>query len=146
MVEAGADELHLVAMKSKLKGVPCFWCWSAQTGLYAACLEMLNQRCLAIVFDLDETVVFSNNEKTFKNHMNKIKSDLENCQLDAATELSLRDELNEVYKDNEMLKDFTETCTITVNHEIVRSQPEKSMLHKPGGVRQLIEYPVIRIP
>ncbi|CAM0878975.1 unnamed protein product [Alopecurus aequalis] len=146
VVEAGADELHLVAMQSKLKGVPCFWCWSAQTGLYAACLEMLNQRCLAIVFDLDETFVFSNNEKSFIHHMNKIKSDLENFELDTATELSLHDELSRVYKDHELLKDFTETCTITVNREVVRSQHEKGMLHKPAGGVQLIERPVIKVP
>jgi RNA polymerase II C-terminal domain phosphatase-like 1/2 len=146
MVEAGAEELHLVAMESKLKGVPCFWCWSAQTGLYVACLGMLNQRCLALVFDLDETLVLSNNKETFKNRMEKINSDLKNCELDATTKLALCDELSKVCKDYELLKDFTETGTITLNHEIVRSQHEKVMLHKPGRVQQLIVRPVIRVP
>ncbi|KAK1670594.1 hypothetical protein QYE76_058760 [Lolium multiflorum] len=109
VVEAGAVELHLVAMESKLKGVPCFWCWSAQTGLYEACLEMLNQRCLALVFDLDETLVLTNNKETFENRMEKITSDLKNSELDATTEVALCNELYRVCEDSELLKDFTKT-------------------------------------
>uniref|UniRef100_A0ACD5UG43 Uncharacterized protein n=1 Tax=Avena sativa TaxID=4498 RepID=A0ACD5UG43_AVESA len=146
VVDAGVEELHLVAMPSKLKGVPCFWCWSAQTGLYTECLGMLNQRCLAIVCDLDETVVLSNNEDTFRSHIGKIESDLENCELDAATELTLIDELNKIRKDNKFLMDFTEKGTITVNHEILTNQNEEGILHKPGGGQQLIVRPVIRFP
>jgi RNA polymerase II C-terminal domain phosphatase-like 1/2 len=146
VVEARAVELHLVAMESKLKGVPCFWCWSAQTGLYEACLEMLNQRCLALVFDLDETLVLTNNKETFEKRMEKITSDLKNSELDATTEVALCNELYRVCEDSELLKDFTKTGTITLNHEIVRSQHEEGMLHKPGGVQQLIVRPVIRIP
>ncbi|KAM0899429.1 hypothetical protein ACQ4PT_021297 [Festuca glaucescens] len=146
VVEAGGEELHLVAMQSKVKGVPSFWCWSAQKGLYTACLGMLNQRRLAIVFDLDQTLVSCYNEQTFKTLMKKIESSLENPELDDATQLALRDQLSNVSKDHIFLKDFVEKRAITVDDEVVRSQDEKSMLHKPGGLRQVIVRPVIRVP
>ena len=147
MVEAGAEELHLVAMQNQVKdGVPCFWCWSAKSGLYTACLGMLNQRCLAIVFDLDETVVVSKNEKSLETQMKKIEMRLENPQLDAATQSSLRDQLSRVSMDSGFLKGFVEKSAITVNQEIVRSQDEKSMLYQPGGLQQSIVRPVIRVP
>ncbi|CAM0958954.1 unnamed protein product [Alopecurus aequalis] len=147
VVEAGGEELHLVAMKSKVEeGVPCFWCWSAPAGLYAACLGMLDQRCLAIVFDLDQTLVVSTNEESFKALLKKIESRLWNSELDEATQLALRNQLSEVSKDNRFLKDFVHQDAITVNHEIVRSQDEKFTLHKPSGRQKTIVRPVIRIP
>jgi RNA polymerase II C-terminal domain phosphatase-like 1/2 len=146
VVEAGAEELHLVAMQSKVKGVPCFWCWSAQTGLYTACLGMLNQRCQAIVLDLDQTIVSSYNENSLKTFIKKIESCLENTELSAAKQLALRDQLSKVSENHIFLKDFVDKGAITVDGEIVRIQHEKSMLHKPGGVRQVIVRPVIRVP
>jgi RNA polymerase II C-terminal domain phosphatase-like 1/2 len=145
VVDAGLEELHLVAMQSKVeKGVPCFWCWSAQEGLYEACLGMLNQRCIAIVFDLDETIIFASNEKKLETHMEEIKSDLKNSELDAVTQLVLQNQLCRVSKDNTFLKDFVHKGAITVDHEIVRNQHEKGMSYKPGGL-QLVR-PVIRVP
>lgn len=144
VVDAGLEELHLVAMQSKVeKGVPCFWCWSAQEGLYEACLGMLNQRCIAIVFDLDETIIFASNEKKLETHMEEIKSDLKNSELDAVTQLVLQNQLCRVSKDNTFLKDFVHKGAITVDHEIVRNQHEKGMLYKPGGLQPV--RPVIRV-
>jgi hypothetical protein len=80
-------------MQSKVKGVPSFWCWSAQKGLYTACLGMLNQRRLAIVFDLDQTLVSCYNEQTFKTLTKKIESSLENPELADDTQLALRNQL-----------------------------------------------------
>uniref|UniRef100_A0ACD5YC70 Uncharacterized protein n=1 Tax=Avena sativa TaxID=4498 RepID=A0ACD5YC70_AVESA len=143
----GEEELHLVAMQSKVKkGVPCFWCWSAQTGLYAACLWMLNQRCLAIVLDLDQTVVSSYNNNTFKALIEKIDSRLEDHESDAATQSTLRHQRSKVSEDHTFLKDFVDKRAITVDQQTVRTQDEKSMLYKPSGLRQVILRPVIRVP
>ncbi|KAM0834622.1 hypothetical protein ACQ4PT_063487 [Festuca glaucescens] len=91
------------------------------------------------------TLVSCYNEQTFKTLMKKIESSMENRELDAATQLALRNQLSNVSKDHIFLKDFVEKRAITVDDEIVRSQDEKSMLHKPGGLRQVIVRPVIRV-
>ncbi|KAI4973788.1 hypothetical protein ZWY2020_041569 [Hordeum vulgare] len=110
VVEIGEEELHLVAMQSKqVKGLACFWCWSAPAGLYAACLQMLNKRCLALVLDLDETVVFSNTAETFESRLDRIMSGLENSELDAANESAMSDEFNRTFNDKQLLVDFNET-------------------------------------
>ena len=148
MVEAGEEELHLIAMQSKqVKGLACFWCWSAPTGLYAACLWMLNKRCLALVLDLDETVVFSNTVEMFERRLDKIMSGLDDSELDAANESAMSDEFNRTFNDKQLLVDFNETGTITTNClETVRSHGEQGMLRKPSGQLELITRPIIRVP
>ncbi|URD80548.1 C-terminal domain phosphatase-like [Musa troglodytarum] len=66
VVVTGSEELHLVAMPSRVEKVSCFWCCSVPADLYASCLGMLNLRCLAIVFDLDETLMVANTMKSFE--------------------------------------------------------------------------------
>ncbi|KAE8774811.1 RNA polymerase II C-terminal domain phosphatase-like 2 [Hordeum vulgare] len=148
VVEIGEEELHLVAMQSKqVKGLACFWCWSAPAGLYAACLQMLNKRCLALVLDLDETVVFSNTAETFESRLDRIMSGLENSELDAANESAMSDEFNRTFNDKQLLVDFNETGTITLNfHQTVRCHGEQAMFHKPSGHHEFIIRPVIRVP
>ena len=73
VVEVGDEEVHLVSIQSKhAKGIVCFWCWSAPVALYAVRLHRLNKRCLALMLDLDKTVVFSNTLETFESHVDKI--------------------------------------------------------------------------
>ncbi|XBI75656.1 hypothetical protein VPH35_069009 [Triticum aestivum] len=95
VVEAGEEDLHLVAMQSK---------------------QMLNKRCLALVLDLDETVVFSNTAETFERRLDKIMSGLEDLELDAANESAMSDEFNRTFNDKELLVDFNETGAITMNN------------------------------
>ncbi|URD82063.1 C-terminal domain phosphatase-like [Musa troglodytarum] len=66
VVVTGSEELHLVAMPSRVEKVSCFWCCSVPADIYASCLGMLNLRCLAIVFDLDETLMVANTMKSFE--------------------------------------------------------------------------------
>ncbi|KAL5137302.1 Protein ASPARTIC PROTEASE IN GUARD CELL 2 [Glycine soja] len=42
-------------------------------GIYDACLAMLNLRCLAIVFDLDETLIVANTMKSFEDRIEALK-------------------------------------------------------------------------
>uniref|UniRef100_M8CJX2 protein-serine/threonine phosphatase n=1 Tax=Aegilops tauschii TaxID=37682 RepID=M8CJX2_AEGTA len=137
VVEDGEEELQLIAMQSKqVKGLACFWCWSAPTGLYAACLLMLNNRCLALVLDLDETVVFSNTAEMFQSRLDKIMSGLEDSELDGANESAMSDEFNRTFNDKQLLVDFNET---------VRSHDEQGMLRKPSGQLEFITRPIIRL-
>lgn len=144
MVEAGEEELHLVAMRSGKESMPCFWCWSARSGLYRACLGMLNQRCLAIVFDLDETLVVSYTRKLFDEHIDKLTHQID-CEDDAGKLSTMSEEFNKVWKDRDLLEEFAQMDTITVNGRTLRSQNEEVMLRKPGG-QMLVVRPVIRLP
>ncbi|KAI7735218.1 hypothetical protein M8C21_014680 [Ambrosia artemisiifolia] len=69
VVLIGDEEVHLVAMPSKLKRFPCFWCCVVPSQLYNACLWMLNTRCLSIVFDLDETLIVANTMRSFEDRI-----------------------------------------------------------------------------
>ena len=48
-------------------------CFAVPLGLYDACLAMLNLRCLAIVFDLDETLIVANTMKSFEDRIEALK-------------------------------------------------------------------------
>jgi hypothetical protein len=67
------------------------------------------------VFDLDETIVFSNIAEMFESRLNKIVLDLGNYELDAAKESAMSDQFDQIFKDKQLLVDFNETCTITIN-------------------------------
>ncbi|CAM8915291.1 unnamed protein product [Rhodiola kirilowii] len=71
VVALGEEELHLVAMYSKIneRQHPCFWGYYVKTGLYDSCLVMLNIRCLGIVFDLDETLIVANTMRSFEDRI-----------------------------------------------------------------------------
>jgi hypothetical protein len=65
-------EIHLVAMpvsQSHLENGgehACFWgVLVGEEAMYASCLALLNLRCLAMVLDLDETLIVANTMKTF---------------------------------------------------------------------------------
>ncbi|GAB2263711.1 hypothetical protein Droror1_Dr00025845 [Drosera rotundifolia] len=73
VVVLGDEEMHLVAMPSKQKKFPCFWCYLLPSSLYNSCLAMLNLRCLSIVFDLDETLIVANTMKSFEDKIDQLK-------------------------------------------------------------------------
>ncbi|CAL5387814.1 unnamed protein product [Camellia sinensis] len=74
VVLIGDEEVHLVAMPSKQKKFLCFWCYAVPSGLYNACLGMLNLWCLSIVFDLDETLIVANTMKSFEDRIEALRS------------------------------------------------------------------------
>ena len=75
MVLVGGNELHLVPMSSgdKQNQLPCFWGFNVVSGLYGSCLGMLNVRCLAIVFDLDKTLVVANTMRSFEDRIELLR-------------------------------------------------------------------------
>lgn len=148
-VAGGKEELHLVAMQNHKDATPCgFWCWLAPRGLYATSLRMLDYRRLAIVLDLDETLVVSNNKITFKHRMDRLKGWLQqaNCHGlgdDDAKKKAISDELCRNSKDLELLMGFADTGAIVIDGQTVKSRGEEVRLRAPGGHIKGIR-PVIR--
>ncbi|WVZ68105.1 hypothetical protein U9M48_017089 [Paspalum notatum var. saurae] len=142
VVVVGDEELHLVAMPTKTGKVPCFWCCSARSGLYAASVGMLNLRCLAIVFDLDETLIVANTMKSFEDRI-EILSRRMDVEEDPVRIAGMSAEIKRYIEDKELLKEFIDTDTVTDNGKIVGTQREEV---QPVSGQERILRPVIRLP
>lgn len=143
MVLLGEEELHLVAMPSKEKKFPCFWCYAVPSGLYTACLGMLNLRCLAIVFDLDETLIVANTMKSFEDRIEALSSWIER-EADSIRVSGMTAELKRYVDDRALLKQYIETDCVVDNGKMFKVQLEEIPLlsdsHEP------VVRPVIRLP
>lgn len=139
----GDEELHLVAMPSKVEKVPCFWCCSVRAGLYGASVGMLNLRCLAIVFDLDETLIVANTMRSFESRIEMLsrRMDIEDDPVRVA---GMSAEIKRYIEDRELLKEFIDTDTVTDNGRIVGTQKEE--VQPMPGVQERLVRPVIRLP
>lgn len=143
VVLLGEEELHLVAMPSKEKKFPCFWCYAVPSGLYTACLGMLNLRCLAIVFDLDETLIVANTMKSFEDRIEALSSWIER-EADSIRVSGMTAELKRYVDDRALLKQYIETDCVVDNGKMFKVQLEEVPLlsdsHEP------VVRPVIRLP
>ncbi|XP_019461593.1 PREDICTED: RNA polymerase II C-terminal domain phosphatase-like 2 isoform X1 [Lupinus angustifolius] len=120
----GDEEIHLVAMPSKRKKFPCFWCYSVPKGLYNACLGMLNMRCLSIVFDLDETLIVANTMKSFEDRIDTLRNWLLR-ETDPLRVQGMSAELKRYLEDRLLLKQYTESDCIVDNGKFYRAQMEE---------------------
>ncbi|PKA56381.1 RNA polymerase II C-terminal domain phosphatase-like 2 [Apostasia shenzhenica] len=138
----GDEELHLVAMPSKVEKSPCFWCCSVRAGLYNSCLGMLNLRCLAIVFDLDETLIVANTMKSFEDRIEALshRIDVENDPFKVS---GMSAELKRYIEDKEILRQYLENDAILDNGRLISVQNEQIPL-LPGS-QEPIARPVIRL-
>ncbi|OEL33613.1 RNA polymerase II C-terminal domain phosphatase-like 2 [Dichanthelium oligosanthes] len=143
VVVVGDEELHLVAMPTKSEKVPCFWCCSARSGLYASSVGMLNLRCLAIVFDLDETLIVANTMKSFEDRIEMLSRRMD-VEDDPVRIAGMSAEIKRYIEDKELLKEFIDTDTVTDNGKIVGTQKEEVQPVSVGQERVL--RPVIRLP
>ena len=114
MALVGDEEIHLVAMPSRRKKFPCFWCYSVPVGLYDSCLRMLNQRCLAIVFDLDETLIVANTMKSFEDRIETLRGWLAR-ETDPLRISGMSAELKRYMDDRKLLKQYVEN--VNYNYE-----------------------------
>ncbi|XP_020100231.1 RNA polymerase II C-terminal domain phosphatase-like 2 [Ananas comosus] len=144
IVVIGSEELHLVAMPSKIEKVPCFWCCSVQAGLYASCLGLLNLRCLAIVFDLDETLIVANTMKSFEDRIEALSRRIDGEE-DPVRVSGMSAELKRYVEDKDLLKQYIETNTVVDNGRVVNVQNEQ-VLPVHGSQEGGIVRPVIRLP
>ncbi|KAI0509772.1 hypothetical protein KFK09_010368 [Dendrobium nobile] len=138
----GDEELHLVAMRSKVEKSPCFWCCSVRAGLYNSCLGMLNLRCLAIVFDLDETLIVANTMKSFEDRIEALSRRIR-AENDPVKVSGMSAELKRYIEDKEMLRQYTESDTVLDNGRLIGVQNEQVPL-LTGGLEP-IKRPVIRL-
>ncbi|CAI9758907.1 unnamed protein product [Fraxinus pennsylvanica] len=143
VVLLGNEEVHLVAMPSKQKKFPCFWCYSVPSGLYSACLWMLNTRCLAIVFDLDETLIVANTMKSFEDRIESLRDWIER-ETDPVRESGMVAQMKRFIEDRLLLKQYAETDCVVDGGKVYNVQQEEVPQLSEGHER--VFRPVIRLP
>ncbi|KAK9159048.1 hypothetical protein Scep_005622 [Stephania cephalantha] len=144
VVLLGEEELHLVAMVSKQEKVPCFWCCSVSVGLYGSCLGLLNLRCLAIVFDLDETLIVANTMKSFEDRIEALQRRI-GCENDPFRVSGMSAEVKRYMEDKMLLKQYTETDTVMDNGKLLKVQPEEVPTLSNNEFDKVFR-PIIRLP
>uniref|UniRef100_A0A2P2M1I3 protein-serine/threonine phosphatase n=1 Tax=Rhizophora mucronata TaxID=61149 RepID=A0A2P2M1I3_RHIMU len=142
VVVIGDEEIHLVAMPSKQKKFPCFWCFSVPLGLYDSCLGLLNMRCLAIVFDLDETLIVANTMKSFEDRIEALKAWIAR-ETDPMRMSGMSTELKRYIDDRSLLKQFTENDFVVDNGKTFKVQMEE--VPPPSDTHERVFRPVIRL-
>ncbi|XVF76805.1 hypothetical protein PTKIN_Ptkin13bG0296400 [Pterospermum kingtungense] len=138
----GDEEFHLVAMPSKQKKFPCFWCFSVPIGLYNSCLGMLNLRCLAIVFDLDETLIVANTMKSFEDRIETLRSWVAR-ENDSIRLSGMSAELRRYMDDRLLLKQYTENDCVVDDGKVFKVQMEEVPPLSDG--HEKLVRPVIRL-
>ncbi|KAF8402673.1 hypothetical protein HHK36_010762 [Tetracentron sinense] len=141
VVLLGDEELHLVAMPSK-RNLPCFWCFSVPLRLYDSCLAMLNPRCLAIVFDLDETLIVANTMKSFDDRIEALHRRI-SCETDPLRGLGMSAEMKRYTDDRAILKQYTESDCVMDNGKFLKVQLEE--VPQLSNNQERVIRPVIRL-
>ncbi|XP_042475641.1 RNA polymerase II C-terminal domain phosphatase-like 2 isoform X2 [Macadamia integrifolia] len=142
VVLLGDEELHLVAMPTKQEKLTCFWCCSVPLGLYMSCLGMLNLRCLAIVFDLDETLIVANTMKSFEDRIEALQRRLA-CETDSLRIAGMKAELKRYLEDKSLLKQYAEGDFVMDNGNSFKVQPEE--VPPLSNNHERVIRPVIRL-
>ncbi|XP_031094795.1 RNA polymerase II C-terminal domain phosphatase-like 2 isoform X1 [Ipomoea triloba] len=142
VVLIGDDEVHLVAMPSKQKKFPCFWCFSVPSGVYGACLGMLNMRCLSIVFDLDETLIVANTMKSFEDRIEALRIRI-GREMDPVRASGMAAEMKRYAEDRAFLKQYSEGDCVMDGGKTYNVQHEEVLQLSDGHERVL--RPVIRL-
>lgn len=143
VVVLGDEEVHLVAMPSKLKKFPCFWCCLVPAQLYNACLGMLNMRCLSIVFDLDETLIVANTMKSFEDRIEVLTGWI-GQESDHIRVSGMTSELKRYVEDRALLKQYIENDAVTDDGQTYTVKLEGVPMNAAGNER--VVRPVIRLP
>ncbi|GLJ50168.1 hypothetical protein SUGI_1067360 [Cryptomeria japonica] len=144
IVALGGNELHLVAMPSgnSQKHVPCFWGFNVVGGLYAACLGMLNLRCLAVVFDLDETLLVANTLRSLQDRIEALKWRISG-EIDPKLVAGMSTEIRRYQDDQKVLKQFVENDHIYYNGKLIKAQSE--IVPAPSEDHPPLVRPIIRL-
>lgn len=143
VVLLGETEIHLVAMPSKEKKFPCFWCFSLPLGLYDSCLRMLNTRCLSIVFDLDETLIVAHTMKSFEDRIEALKVWISR-EVDPVRIHGMSAELKRFMDDRMLLKQYIDNDYAFDNGVLLKAQREEVRPTSDG--LEKVYRPVIRLP
>ncbi|KAJ4835042.1 RNA polymerase II C-terminal domain phosphatase-like 2 [Turnera subulata] len=142
VVVIGEEEIHLVPMPSKQKKFPCFWCFAVPVGLYNSCLGLLNLRCLAIVFDLDETLIVANTMKSFEDRIEALRVWVAR-ENDPVRMQGMSAELKRYLDDRLLLKQYLESDSVVDNGKTYKVQLEE--VPRLSDTQERILRPVIRL-
>ncbi|XP_056170738.1 RNA polymerase II C-terminal domain phosphatase-like 2 [Syzygium oleosum] len=136
------EEIHLVAMPSKQKKFPCFWCFSVPLGLYESSLRLLNLRCLSIVFDLDETLIVANTMKSFEDRIEAIRGWIAR-ETDSVRISGMSAELKRYVDDRALLKQYADSDCVMDNGKMYKVQLEE--VPQLSDSHEKVVRPVIRL-
>ncbi|CAN1142309.1 RNA polymerase II C-terminal domain phosphatase-like 2 [Linum perenne] len=142
VVLIGNEEIHLVAMPSKQKKFPCFWCFAVPLGIYSSCVTMLDMRCLSIVFDLDETLIVANTMKSFEDRMEALKVWLSR-EMDPVRISGMSAELKRYIEDRMLLKQYIENDCVIDGGKMHKVQLEE--VPRLSDAHEKVVRPVIRL-
>ncbi|XP_048137654.1 RNA polymerase II C-terminal domain phosphatase-like 2 isoform X2 [Rhodamnia argentea] len=142
VVLLGEEEIHLVAMPSKQKKSPCFWCFSVPLGLYESSLGLLNLRCLAIVFDLDATLIVANTRKSFKDRIEALRGRIAR-ETDSVRISGMSAELKRYEDDRALLKQYVDSDCVIDNGKTYKVQDEE--VPQLSDSHEKVVRPVIRL-
>lgn len=134
--------MHLVAMQVKQEKLSCFWCCSVPAGLYNSCLGMLNLRCLAIVFDLDETLIVANTMKSFEDRIEFLQRKIAS-ETDVLRAAGMKAELKRYLDDRALLKQYAEIDQVTDNGKLFKIQHEE--VPQMSSNQDAVVRPVVRL-
>ncbi|PQQ06937.1 RNA polymerase II C-terminal domain phosphatase-like 2 isoform X3 [Prunus yedoensis var. nudiflora] len=143
VVVVGGEEIHLVAMPSKQKKFPCFWCYAVPVGLYSASLRMLNLRCLSIVFDLDETLIVANTMKSFDDRIEALRSWIAR-ESEMVRIAGMSAEMKRYMDDRWLLKQYIDNDCVVDNGKVYKVQQED--VPPLSDNHEKIVRPIIRLP
>ncbi|MCO5583692.1 hypothetical protein L7F22_037605 [Adiantum nelumboides] len=140
----GGTELHLAAMIAVRRQRPCFWGFLMMPGLYSSCLNMLNLRCLALVFDLDETLIVANTMRSFEDRIESLGSKIK-AEPDAQKQSGMSSEFNRYLQDRALLRQYVEDDRVwdITAEKFVSAQVEVVPSAIEGGIPLL--RPVVRL-
>ncbi|CAN6724099.1 unnamed protein product [Malus baccata var. baccata] len=143
IVLVGDEEIHLVAMPSKQKKFPCFWCYAVPVGLYSASLGMLNLRVLSIVFDLDETLIVANTMKSFEDRIEALRSWI-GRESDGVRIAGMSAEMKRYMDERWLLKQYIDNDCVMDNGKLYKVQLEEVPPLSDNHEKMI--RPIIRLP
>ncbi|KAG6556553.1 hypothetical protein Mapa_001492 [Marchantia paleacea] len=140
------NELHLVAMapRAGTQPRPCFWAYLTSEGMYASCLGMLNLRCLAMVFDLDETLIVANTMRSFENRIEALDRKIRGLENDPQRRAGMAAEMKRYQEDRSILKQYVDNDQVFENGLLVKAQGEVVPPLAEGALP--LVRPIIRLP
>ncbi|KAK4800711.1 hypothetical protein SAY86_021198 [Trapa natans] len=127
VVVLGDEEIHIVAIPSKQK---------------KSSLALHNLRCLAIVFDLDETLIVSNTMKSFGDKIETLQGWLTH-ETDPVRVGGMLAELKRYVDDRTLLKEYSENHYVLDNGKMFKVQMEE--VPQLSDNREKVVRPVIRL-
>ncbi|KAK4396133.1 RNA polymerase II C-terminal domain phosphatase-like 2 [Sesamum angolense] len=130
-------------MPSKQKKFPCFWCYSVPCGLYNACFVDVEHTRLAIVFDLDETLIVANTMKSFEDRIDALMGWIAR-ETDPIRESGMTAEMKRYIEDRALLKQYADTDCVVDGGKVYKFQQEEVPLLSDGSHR--VVRPVVRLP